>query len=117
MLRTQHVAGVENISGQDLRDGRLKAILALFFALSRHKQATKQQKVHQQQQQQQLQQQHQLQQHLQQNQVEMTPNRYVTSNTRTCIIGCEHSKLGCAFELKALLVNRTLKHISGLFII
>lgn len=86
MLRAQHVAGVENISGQDLRDGRLKAILALFFALSRHKQATKQQKVHHQQQhQQQLQQQ---QQHLQQNQVEMTPNRYVSINTIVCIVGC-----------------------------
>lgn len=83
VLRTQHVAGVENISGQDLRDGRLKAILALFFALSRHKQATKQQKVHHQQQLQQLQQQH-----LQQNQVEMTPNRYVAVNTKARIAGC-----------------------------
>ncbi|XP_022909425.1 protein sickie isoform X3 [Onthophagus taurus] len=48
VLRTQNVAGIENISGQDLRDGRLKAILALFFALSRHKQAAKQKVPHQQ---------------------------------------------------------------------
>ncbi|VEN54329.1 unnamed protein product [Callosobruchus maculatus] len=55
-LRNQHVAGVEAVSPQELRDGKLKAILALFFALSRHKQAAK---VRAQQQQQQ----------------EMTPNR------------------------------------------
>ncbi|KAH1012509.1 hypothetical protein HUJ05_011655 [Dendroctonus ponderosae] len=35
------VARIEGISAQELRDGKLKAILALFFALSRHKQATK----------------------------------------------------------------------------
>ncbi|XP_060525859.1 protein sickie isoform X2 [Cylas formicarius] len=40
-LRAQHVAGVESVTAQELRDGKLKAILALFFALSRHKQATK----------------------------------------------------------------------------
>ncbi|CAG9856593.1 unnamed protein product [Phyllotreta striolata] len=40
-LRSQHVAGVESVSAQELRDGKLKAILALFFALSRHKQAAK----------------------------------------------------------------------------
>ncbi|XP_050507171.1 protein sickie isoform X2 [Diabrotica virgifera virgifera] len=40
-LRSQHVAGIENVSAQELRDGKLKAILALFFALSRHKQAAK----------------------------------------------------------------------------
>lgn len=85
MLRAQHVAGVENVSGQDLRDGRLKAILALFFALSRHKQATKQQKV--QQHQQQFQQQ-QIQHLAQQNQIEMTPSRYVSHNTRIGIVGC-----------------------------
>ncbi|KAB0802708.1 hypothetical protein PPYR_04894 [Photinus pyralis] len=63
VLRTQHVSGVESVSGQDLRDGRLKAVLALFFALSRHKQATKQKAHHIQQQQQQFQ------------QIDMTPNR------------------------------------------
>ncbi|KAJ8918026.1 hypothetical protein NQ315_011482 [Exocentrus adspersus] len=41
VLRSQHVAGVEGVSAQELRDGKLKAILALFFALSRHKQAAK----------------------------------------------------------------------------
>ncbi|XP_057665931.1 protein sickie [Diorhabda carinulata] len=40
-LHSQHVAGIENVSAQELRDGKLKAILALFFALSRHKQAAK----------------------------------------------------------------------------
>ncbi|XP_066251212.1 protein sickie [Euwallacea similis] len=40
-LHVQHIQGVEGISAQELRDGKLKAILALFFALSRHKQATK----------------------------------------------------------------------------
>lgn len=73
VLRAQHVAGVENVSGQDLRDGRLKAILALFFALSRHKQAAKQR----------VQAQQQQQQHVQQNQLsDMTPNRYATSYAR-----------------------------------
>ncbi|KAG5897074.1 hypothetical protein JTB14_025886 [Gonioctena quinquepunctata] len=41
VLRSQHVAGVDGVSAQELRDGKLKAILALFFALSRHKQAAK----------------------------------------------------------------------------
>ncbi|XP_050304123.1 protein sickie-like isoform X2 [Anthonomus grandis grandis] len=40
-LHSQHVQGIEGIAAQELRDGKLKAILALFFALSRHKQATK----------------------------------------------------------------------------
>ncbi|XP_030764582.1 protein sickie isoform X2 [Sitophilus oryzae] len=40
-LHAQHIQGIEGISAQELRDGKLKAILALFFALSRHKQATK----------------------------------------------------------------------------
>ncbi|CAH1134529.1 unnamed protein product [Ceutorhynchus assimilis] len=40
-LHSQHIQGIEGISAQELRDGKLKAILALFFALSRHKQATK----------------------------------------------------------------------------
>lgn len=41
LLHSQHVAGIEDVSAQELRDGKLKAILALFFALSRHKQAAK----------------------------------------------------------------------------
>lgn len=77
VLRAQHVAGVESVSGQDLRDGRLKAVLALFFALSRHKQAAKQRA-----QQVQQQQQHNIQQN---QQVDMTPNRYVTQHTACCI--------------------------------
>ncbi|XP_045469651.1 protein sickie isoform X1 [Harmonia axyridis] len=59
LLKAQHVSGVESVSAQELRDGKLKAILALFFALSRHKQAAKQRA--QQVQQQQL--------------ADMTPNR------------------------------------------
>lgn len=66
-LRTQHVAGVESVSGQDLRDGRLKAILALFFALSRHKQAAKQRAA--------IQQQLQPPTNLPAQQEQMTPNR------------------------------------------
>jgi hypothetical protein len=59
VLKAQHVSGLENVSAQELRDGKLKAILALFFALSRHKQAAKQRA-----------------QHIQQNQLaDMTPNR------------------------------------------
>ncbi|KYB25124.1 Protein sickie-like Protein [Tribolium castaneum] len=59
VLKAQHVSGLENVSAQELRDGKLKAILALFFALSRHKQAAKQRA-----------------QQIQQNQIgEMTPNR------------------------------------------
>lgn len=42
VLRANHVPGVDQLSSTDLRDGRLKAILALFFALSRYKQQTKQ---------------------------------------------------------------------------
>ncbi|XP_044727991.1 protein sickie isoform X3 [Chrysoperla carnea] len=65
-LKAQHVAGIDDICATDLQEGRLKAVLALFFALSRHKQATKHQRAaavaHQQFQQQQQQQQHQLQQ-------------------------------------------------------
>ncbi|XP_063906521.1 protein sickie isoform X3 [Zophobas morio] len=60
VLKAQHVSGLEGVSAQELRDGKLKAILALFFALSRHKQAAKQRA-------QQIQQQNQL--------GEMTPNR------------------------------------------
>ncbi|XP_018327565.1 protein sickie isoform X2 [Agrilus planipennis] len=41
-LRAKHVSGIETISPQDLRDGDLKTVLALFFALSRHKQVSKQ---------------------------------------------------------------------------
>ncbi|XP_076260420.1 sickie isoform X2 [Rhynchophorus ferrugineus] len=40
-LHAHHIQGIDGISAQELRDGKLKAILALFFALSRHKQATK----------------------------------------------------------------------------
>lgn len=43
-LKAQHVAGIEDICAADLQEGRLKAVLALFFALSRHKQATKHQR-------------------------------------------------------------------------
>lgn len=60
LLKAQHVSGVDSVSAQELRDGKLKAILALFFALSRHKQAAKAR----------------AQQQQQQNQLnEMTPNR------------------------------------------
>lgn len=62
VLRAQHVPGIEGVSSTELREGRLKAVLALFFALSRYKQATKQQ-----QQQQRV--------HQQQQQQDMTPNR------------------------------------------
>lgn len=98
VLRAQHVAGVESVSGQDLRDGRLKAVLALFFALSRHKQATKQR----------AQVQVQQQQHIQQNQqVDMTPNRYVTYTTRrtVCIHYNELSKLSRAIHFKTSMIE------------
>jgi hypothetical protein len=36
------VGGLENINTNDICSGRLKAVLSLFFALSRYKQATKQ---------------------------------------------------------------------------
>jgi hypothetical protein len=41
-LRQQSVGGLENITTNDICSGRLKAVLSLFFALSRYKQATKQ---------------------------------------------------------------------------
>lgn len=42
ILRTQSVGGLESITTSDICSGRLKAVLALFFALSRYKQAAKQ---------------------------------------------------------------------------
>jgi hypothetical protein len=42
ILRQQSVGGLENITANDICSGRLKAVLSLFFALSRYKQATKQ---------------------------------------------------------------------------
>lgn len=44
MLRSQSVGGLENITTNDICAGRLKAVLALFFALSRFKQQAKQTK-------------------------------------------------------------------------
>lgn len=41
-MRTHTVGGLETITANDICAGRLKAILALFFALSRFKQASKQ---------------------------------------------------------------------------
>ncbi|XP_022819521.1 protein sickie isoform X11 [Spodoptera litura] len=41
-LHAQKVQGLEQVTAADIRDAKLKAVLALFFALSRHKQATKQ---------------------------------------------------------------------------
>ncbi|KAJ0181099.1 hypothetical protein K1T71_003184 [Dendrolimus kikuchii] len=41
-LHTQKVQGLEQVTAVDIRDAKLKAVLALFFALSRHKQASKQ---------------------------------------------------------------------------
>ncbi|XP_026725916.1 protein sickie isoform X14 [Trichoplusia ni] len=41
-LHAQKVQGLEQVTAVDIRDAKLKAVLALFFALSRHKQATKQ---------------------------------------------------------------------------
>ncbi|XP_053601520.1 protein sickie isoform X3 [Plodia interpunctella] len=41
-LHAQKVQGLEQVSAVDIRDAKLKAVLALFFALSRHKQASKQ---------------------------------------------------------------------------
>ncbi|XP_063697668.1 protein sickie-like [Culicoides brevitarsis] len=42
LLKQQEVGGLEDINASDICAGRLKAILSLFFALSRHKQASKQ---------------------------------------------------------------------------
>ncbi|XP_036322412.1 serine-rich adhesin for platelets-like [Rhagoletis pomonella] len=42
VLRSQAVCGVDNITTNDICAGRLKAVLALFFALSRYKQQSKQ---------------------------------------------------------------------------
>lgn len=44
VLRSQSVGGLENITTNDICAGRLKAVLALFFALSRFKQQAKQTK-------------------------------------------------------------------------
>ncbi|KAH8410091.1 hypothetical protein KR009_005833 [Drosophila setifemur] len=44
VLRSQSVGGLENITTSDICAGRLKAVLALFFALSRFKQQAKQTK-------------------------------------------------------------------------
>ncbi|CAK1548315.1 unnamed protein product [Leptosia nina] len=41
-LHAQKVQGLESVTAVDIRDAKLKAVLALFFALSRHKQASKQ---------------------------------------------------------------------------
>ncbi|XP_026324175.1 protein sickie isoform X6 [Hyposmocoma kahamanoa] len=41
-LNAQKVQGLEQVTAVDIRDAKLKAVLALFFALSRHKQAAKQ---------------------------------------------------------------------------
>uniref|UniRef100_A0A1B0G1B5 Uncharacterized protein n=1 Tax=Glossina morsitans morsitans TaxID=37546 RepID=A0A1B0G1B5_GLOMM len=43
-LRSHAVAGLDNITTNDICCGRLKAVLALFFALSRYKQQSKQSK-------------------------------------------------------------------------
>jgi neuron navigator 2 len=40
-LRQNVVPGVENITANEIISGRLKAILSLFFSLSRYKQASK----------------------------------------------------------------------------
>ncbi|TMW54408.1 hypothetical protein DOY81_000511, partial [Sarcophaga bullata] len=44
VLRSQTVSGLDNITTNDICCGRLKAVLALFFALSRFKQQSKQSK-------------------------------------------------------------------------
>ncbi|VVC91795.1 unnamed protein product [Leptidea sinapis] len=41
-LHAHKVQGLEQVTAVDIRDAKLKAVLALFFALSRHKQASKQ---------------------------------------------------------------------------
>ena len=40
-MRANDVGGLESISASDICAGRLKAVLSLFFSLSRYKQATK----------------------------------------------------------------------------
>ncbi|KAL1400997.1 hypothetical protein pipiens_006966 [Culex pipiens pipiens] len=42
VLRQHQVGGLESVTPNDICSGRLKAVLSLFFALSRYKQATKQ---------------------------------------------------------------------------
>ncbi|CAD6997743.1 unnamed protein product [Ceratitis capitata] len=42
VLRSQAVCGLDNITTNDICAGKLKAVLALFFALSRYKQQSKQ---------------------------------------------------------------------------
>lgn len=41
LLRQNSVAGVETVTSNDIINGRLKAVLSLFFSLSRYKQASK----------------------------------------------------------------------------
>lgn len=41
ILRQNQVGGLENITANDICSGRLKAVLSLFFSLSRYKQASK----------------------------------------------------------------------------
>lgn len=41
VLRQNQVGGLESISANDICSGRLKAVLSLFFSLSRYKQASK----------------------------------------------------------------------------
>lgn len=41
ILRHNSVPGVENVTTNDIIGGRLKAVLSLFFSLSRYKQASK----------------------------------------------------------------------------
>lgn len=41
ILRLNSVGGLENITTSDICSGRLKAVLSLFFSLSRYKQASK----------------------------------------------------------------------------
>lgn len=45
VLRSSNVGGLEAITTNDICTGRLKALLELFFALSRYKQASKQKSV------------------------------------------------------------------------
>lgn len=41
VLRQNQVGGLETITATDICSGRLKAVLSLFFSLSRYKQASK----------------------------------------------------------------------------
>jgi hypothetical protein len=41
VLRQNQVGGLETITANDICSGRLKAVLSLFFSLSRYKQASK----------------------------------------------------------------------------